>query len=128
MQRFAPTSQRRGRSFPPASRHKSTPGSPMPGVRTDRHFWSSVASFTDRAWRLPLTSAHLEMEDCMRKLLLAVGVVLVAGIGYASAAPIRPIVASVDDGIVLAACNPGTPNCVKPSGNRPTFCGGVTNP
>ena len=64
----------------------------------------------------------------VRKLLLALGVVLVAGVGYASAAPIRPIVAAVDEGIVLAACNPGTPNCVKPSGNRPTFCGSVSNP
>ena len=64
----------------------------------------------------------------MRKLLLAAGVVLVAGVGYASAAPIRPIAASADNGIVLAKCNPGTPNCAKPSGNRPTFCGGPENP
>jgi hypothetical protein len=62
------------------------------------------------------------MEECMRKLLLAVGMVLVAGVGYASAAPIKPIAISDDNGIVLAACMIGNPNCVKGNNNSGLWC------
>jgi hypothetical protein len=68
------------------------------------------------------------MEKRMRKLMMLTGIVFVAGVAYASAAPIQPVAMSADNGIVLAKCNPGTPNCAPATGNRPQFCGAADNP
>ena len=62
----------------------------------------------------------------MKTLMLALAALLVAGIGYASAAPIAPKALADNDAVVLAACNPGTKNCVTMPGGRPSFCNPCT--